>query len=250
MIKLENLEVVGWKHAIRGMRNAFSSWDKSDSKCCMYDTHNTHCKYCPYVKYCNADDEDMYTNYIIGPNDHDLMLRLAKSGSSHAKYRRMIVVYVDIVAPWYWWKDFDTYKVGTVANSCSTRDRIQNGGEFTLEDFSYEHLTNHALKQLKDTIKELETLREYYIHWDTTHYSVKEAENWTNKKEIWDEIVQLLPNSFNQRRTVMMNYEVLASVYKDRKNHLLKEFRDMCDWIKTLPYSELITLGGEVNGEE
>ena len=139
MIKIENVEVVGLEPAIRGMRNPKNSWDKSDSDVCAYSTHSSthHCKDCEYRNVCNADDVDILTNYIIGDNDHDLMSKLAKGGSVHAKYRRMIVVYLDIVAPLYWWKEFDTYKVGTVANSCSTMHKIHDK-EFTLEDFSCE----------------------------------------------------------------------------------------------------------------
>ena len=274
MIKIENTEVVGWEAAIRGMRNPHNSWSKSDSSVCAYSRHVPHCKDCEYVDSCNPE-EDMYKKYIVGPNDHDLMIRLAKGGSVHAKYRRMIVVYADITAPLYWWKEFDTYKVGTVANSCSTMHKIHEK-EFTLEDFSCEHLfeISTALKEdiaineypylrkltpievLNDTISMLNVCREKYL-------AARETEDETGllAKDIWWQMIQLLPSSYNQRRTVMLNYEVLAGIYPMRKDHKLDEWRvhetpiehrdrnkdfssgmwGFCDWIESLPYSEIIT---------
>ena len=236
MIKLENTEVLGWEHAIHGMRNPMNSWEKSDSGC-------EHC-------FDSERDCDM-CGYHIGRNDHDLMMRLAKGGPVHAKYRRMIVVYVDITAPLYWWKEFDTYKVGTVANSCSTMHKIA-AKEFTLEDFSCEHLLNDhpsgfeypimkfqnneyvedeefltPLRCLGKTIEVLNVMRHRYLK--------------TKNKDYWWQMIQLLPSSYNQRRTVMLNYEVLANIYKSRKGHRLDEWKTMLDWIETLPYSELIT---------
>lgn len=229
MIKIENVEVVGWEHAIRGMRNAMNSWSKIDSSVCAYSRHVPHCNDCVYVESCNPE-EDMYKKYIVGPNDHDLMMRLAKGGSVHAKYRRMIVVYADITAPLYWWKEFDTYKVGTVANSCSTMHKIHEK-EFTLEDFSCEHLQPDSLHDLENIIHTLNIHRDLY-----------NDKSFDNPKINWWQMIQLLPSSYNQRRTVMLNYEVLAGIYTWRKDHKLDEWREFCQWIESLPYSEIITL--------
>ena len=207
MIKIENTEVVGWEAAIRGMRNPMNSWEKSDSEW--------------------VGDKDYNLKIEIGPNDRDLMMRLAKGGSVHAKYRRMIVVYVDITAPLYWWKEFDTYKVGTVANSCSTMHKIHEK-EFTLEDFSFEHLDMDGRKALENVINIMNESRAYF--------------NENKAKNNWWQMIQLLPSSYNQRRTVMLNYEVLAGIYPMRKDHKLDEWREFCQWIEQLPYSEIITL--------
>ena len=241
MIKLENTDVVGWEHAIRGMRNPMNSWEKSDSGYC--ETHGPeHCSICPHIHDCTGSEADIETKYIIGTNDHELMIKLAKSGSDHRKFMRMITVYVDITAPLYWWKEFDTYKVGTVANSCSTMHKIHDK-EFTLDDFSCEHLVvtipaylnegeevyqNLWEESLKRTIKDLNVARLYYLK--------------TKDKQYWWQMIQLLPSSYNQKRTVMLNYEVLSNIYKSRRTHKLDEWRDMCNWIEELPYSELITL--------
>ena len=233
-IKFENTEVVGWEAAIRGMRNPMNSWGKSDSGFC--DTHGpAHCSECEWTHNgCQACEADISTRYIIGPNDHDLMMKLAKAGTDHRKFMRMITVYADITAPLYWWKEFDTYKVGTVANSCSTMHKIHEK-EFTLEDFSCEHLMNFKEKGklmfsprsiLQATIDELNDCREVYLE--------------TKDKNYWWQMIQLLPSSYNQKRTVMLNYEVLANIYKSRKHHKLDEWRELCKWIETLPYSELI----------
>ena len=246
MIKLENVEVVGWEAAIRGMRNPMNSWEKSDSSICAYSRRVPHCKDCGHADSCNLE-EDMYKKYVVGPNDHDLMMRLAKGGSVHAKYRRMIVVYVDITAPLYWWKEFDTYKVGTVANSCSTMHKIHEK-EFTEKDFSIEHFIvgyehdcliredewgrpTNSRDILIDTIDMLNTARDLYLK--------------TKDKKYWWQMIQLLPSSYNQKRTVMLNYEVLAGIYPMRKEHKLDEWREFCQWIETLPYSELITVKQE-----
>ena len=235
MILIEKTEVMGIEQAIRGMRNPMNSWDKSDTD---------------------------FDHFGIGVNDYKLMLKLAKGGPVHAKYRRMIVVYVDITAPLYWWKEFDTYKVGTVANSCSTMHKIQDK-PFTLNDFSCEHLirswgnpednksfifsefdvpldktddlsdtfyfesANSPLNVLEHTIEALNTNRLAYIV--------------TKDKRFWWQMIQLLPSSYNQKRTIMLNYEVLAGIYPMRRNHKLDEWKEFCKWIEGLPYSEIIT---------
>lgn len=243
MIKLENYEVMGWEHAIRGMRNPMNSWCKSDSGHC--DTHGpNHCAECVHVKFCSGSDGDIETKFIVGSNDHDLMLKLAKNGSVHAKYRRMITVYVDITAPLYWWKEFDTYKVGTVANSCSTMHKIAEK-EFTVEDFSCEHLLgkncvpDHAYQNDYDilslTIESLNFWRGVFIG-EITGESIEKGD-----KQAWWQIIQLLPSSYNQKRTVMLNYEVLANIYKYRREHKLDEWCEFCKWIEELPYAEIIT---------
>lgn len=233
MIKFENTEVLGWEHAIRGMRNPMNSWAKSDSE-------QVGCSRTPKCY--------MSKNYILGPNDYDLMKRLREAGTDHRKFMRMIAVYVDITAPLYWWKEFDTYKVGTVANSCSTMHKI-HAKEFTLDDFSHEHLDAdytfgfysgtveeelNAIDVLKVQIDALNNYRQLFISCP--------KELGPEKKHYWWQMIQLLPSSYNQKRTVMMNYEVLANIYKSRKTHKLDEWRvGFCDWIKSLPYSELIT---------
>jgi hypothetical protein len=226
MIKIEKTDVYGWESAIRGMRNPMNSWDKSDST--FLPVYALPVEYVPE----------------IGDNDHDLMTRLAKGGAVHAKYRRMITVYVDITAPLYWWKEFDTYKVGTVANSCSTMHKI-HAKEFTLDDFSHEHLTETTLMQMERIINTLNSARHIYLTFDQQNRLEKGLDN---KKSVWWQMVQLLPSSYNQKRTVMLNYEVLVGMYRDRKNHKLDEWHTFCDWIKSLPYSELITMESEDKG--
>lgn len=226
MIKFENTEVIGWEAAIRGMRNPMNSWKKSDSEfdvqCCVCRSDDYDCNDCPVL--------DMQDKTLIGKNDYDLMTKLRNAGTDHRKFMRMIAVYVDITAPLYWWKEFDTYKVGTVANSCSTMHKIAEK-EFTIEDFSCEHLENSWLVHLKETIKLLNEARDAY-HWCNTDA----------KKEWWWQMIQLLPSSYNQKRTVMLNYEVLANIYKSRNNHKLDEWSvGFMEWIESLPYSELIT---------
>lgn len=235
MIKLENTEVVGWEHAIRGMRNPMNSWEKSDS----YPGYD--CTACGRIEregYCNPKEHDCseYFGYEIGKNDHDLMMRLRNAGTDHRKFMRMITVYVDITAPLYWWKEFDTYKVGTVANSCSTMHKIADK-EITLDDFSCEHLIDTCL--LERVINEMNIYRDIYNNYDKQTDKYKKE---FSKKDIWWQIIQILPSSYNQKRTVMLNYEVLANIYKSRKTHKLDEWVEFCKWIKTeLPYSELIT---------
>lgn len=228
MIKIENFEVVGWEHAIRGMRNPMNSWDKSDS-------------YKTYVE----DTETLQTaefEFFVGENDLDLMGRLVKAGTDHRKFMRMIVVYADIVAPLYWWKEFDTYKVGTVRNSCSTMHKITEK-EFTLDDFSHDRLL--VVEKLETIIDWLNKYRDIYVNWDKHRSYVDSNGVELNKKGLWWQIIQLLPSSYNQRATVMLNYEVLANMYHSRRNHKLDEWHDFCSWIETLPYSELITGGVE-----
>ena len=235
MITIENEETFGWEHAIWGMRNPKNSWSMIDSK--FYDDIDF-----------DPDDYIDQGMFLIGPNDHKLMMRLRNAGTDHRKFMRMITVYLDITAPLYWWKEFDTYKVGTVANSCSTMHRIHSK-EFTMDDFSYEHLLEpkdvHVpndsccnpnwegcgiiapIDILEETINMLNKAREMFLE--------------TKDKKYWWQMIQLLPSSYNQKRTVMLNYEVLANIYKSRKNHKLDCWRDFCSWIETLPYSELIT---------
>ena len=221
MIKFENTETLGWDNAIRGMRNPLNSWEKSDS-------------YWECTDYSPEEERDFY-EYKIGPNDYNLMKHLCNAGTDHRKFMRMITVYVDITAPLYWWKEFSTYKVGTVANSCSTMHTIHKK-EFTLDDFSYEHLEwtdapeecYEAGDILSLTIKMLNVNRHRYLE--------------TKNKKYWWQMIQLLPSSYNQKRTVMLNYEVLANIYKSRKNHKLDEWSiDFMKWIESLPYSEFIT---------
>lgn len=240
MIKLENIEVVGWEHAIRGMRNPMNSWEKSDSFIPCYVKTKCHkCEVNQKCAYYFENGKPYKKDEFIGPNDLDLMTRLRNSGTDHRKFMRMITVYVDITAPLYWWKEFDTYKVGTVANSCSTMHKIHEK-EFYEEDFSFEMIISGyedycesddamyaAYCSMQNTISALNRLRYMY--------------NITKNKKYWDAIIQLLPSSYNQKRTVMLNYEVLANIYKSRRNHKLDEWHIFCDWIESLPYSELIT---------
>lgn len=232
MIKLENVvpaSLEQMEFIIQGMRNPMNSWEKSDSgRGCDGKLCRSHCAF--NSQWCGNTPK-----YVIGENDHSLMQRLSNAGTEHRKYLRMMPVYVRITAPLYWWKEFDTYKVGTVANSCSTMHKIAEK-EFTLEDFSYEHLMDFEEKgklrfsplgTLQNTIDELNDCRDLYLK--------------TKDKAYWWQLIQLLPSSYNQTRNVMLNYEVLANIYRQRKNHKLDEWREVCKWIETLPYSELIT---------
>jgi hypothetical protein len=231
MILFEETEVVGWRHAIRGMRNPKNSWDKSDS----FDAYD--CAKCGVVDrdgICNPKEHNCepFRCYEIGPNDSGLMTTLRNAGTDHRKFMRMIVVYVDITAPLYWWKEFDTYKVGTVANSCSTMHKI-HAKEFTVGDFSTEHLTDDSLDMLENhLIFGLNSYRKDFLE--------------TRDKKNWWQLIQMLPSSYNQKRTIMLNYEVLANMYHSRKNHKLDEWREFCSWIESLPYSEFIT-GGQLD---
>lgn len=218
MIKITNAEVFGWDAAIRGMRNPMNSWDKSDSK---------------HWRETIVGHEVEYR--VVGRNDLTLMKKLVEAGSDHAKFMRMINVTADITAPLYWWKEFDTYKVGTVANSCSTMHTIANR-EFMLEDFSHEHLMQGGLECIKNLCKDLNMCREQYLA--------------KHDKEWWWQMIQLLPSSYNQKRTVQLNYAVLRNMYHARRNHKLDEWRDFCSWVESLPYAELITLGENDNGKD
>ena len=238
MIKIERAEVSGWEAAIRGMRNPMNSWDKSDSGFGCGNDKEYFCENCSSSFHCTSRT----TTYNIGSNDLKLMRTLCKAGSDHRKFMRMINVSVDITAPLYWWKEFDTYKVGTVANSCSTMHKI-HAKEFTLDDFSHEHLITgekplveggadapeppNAIWLMHRTIQTLNQYRDLYLQ--------------TKDKKYWWQMIQLLPSSYNQKRTVMLNYEVLVNIYKSRKNHKLDEWVEFCKWIENLPYSELIT---------
>lgn len=222
MLKISNFEVLGWEHAIRGMRNPLNSWEKSDSEISICE-----CEHWPH---------DVKKSFAcLGSNDLNLMKRLRNAGTDHRKFMRMIVVYVDLTAPLYWWKEFDTYKVGTVANSCSTMHKIAEK-EFTFADFSCEHLLGYddlnwgdtvPLVTLECVINALNIYRQKYLE--------------TKEKTYWWQMIQLLPSSYNQKRTVMLNYEVLANIHKSRRNHKLDEWHTFCDWIEELPYSEIIT---------
>lgn len=244
MLKIENTEVLGWEHAIRGMRNPMNSWAKSDSEVSVCE--------------CERWPHDVKKSFAcLGSNDLDLMKRLRNAGTDHRKFMRMITVYVDLIGPLYWWKEFDTYKVGTVANSCSTMHKIA-AKEFSQEDFSREHLfgPDDMLKwdERKDIARDnaLAAVNvdgnwcyftpQGYIQMTCNilnHYREKYLET-QDKRYCW-QMIQLLPSSYNQRRTVMLNYEVLANIYKSRRNHKLDEWHTFCDWIEELPYSELIT---------
>ena len=269
MIKIENVVLASpeqMEFIIEGMRNPMNSWEKSnsgygcDSGFCL-----GHCAFSP--EWCGNTQR-----YVLGENDHSLMQRLAKAGTDHRKFMRMMPVYVRITAPLYWWKEFDTYKVGTVANSCSTMHKIAEK-EFELEDFSIEHLLDwnddftadcvidygHTpdgypsgkvpIDILNFTIAMLNTARKKWMVYDKalkSDYSygidpgITREEIKKKQKEIWWQMIQLLPSSYNQTRNVMLNYEVLANIYHSRKNHKLDEWREFCKWIETLPYSELI----------
>lgn len=232
MIKLENVVPASpeqMKFIIEGMRNPMNSWEKSDSRTCRQD--GSFCMECEHKN-----------DYCLGNNDHSLMQRLSNAGTEHRKYMRMMPVYVRITAPLYWWKEFDTYKVGTVANSCSTMHKIAEK-EFTVDDFSCEHLgVRQSIDVLKDTIDALNVFRNVYLNGGNLRYENGNIKCFGKKdKEIWWQLIQLLPSSYNQTRNVMLNYEVLANIYRQRKNHKLDEWREFCKWIETLPYSELIT---------
>lgn len=238
MLKIDNFEVMGWEHAIRGMRNPMNSWEQSDS-CWSYDMITKK------PDLVTVDDDllidvqyDGDGSFIIGPNDQKLMMNLRKAGTDHRKFMRMLTVYLDITAPLYWWKEFDTYKVGTVANSCSTMHKIHSSELFE-EDFSYEDIfSEHEEYEGDDAIHTAYCVAQQTIcALDRLRYMY----NTTKEKKYWRAMIQLLPSSYNQKRTVMLNYEVLANIYKSRKNHKLDEWHVLCDWIEKLPYSELIT---------
>lgn len=244
MLKISDFEVMGWEHAIRGMRNPMNSWEKSDSEFSVCE--------------CEQWPHDIKKSLVeLGPNDLDLMKRLRNAGTDHRKFMRMITVYVDITAPLYWWKEFDTYKVGTVANSCSTMHKIA-AKKFTMEDFSCEHLFDEdSLPPYEERvdIEHCEPLAAIDVNGQWCYYTPKTFVRMTcnvlnhfrdlylktKDKKYWWQMIQLLPSSYNQKRTIMLNYEVLANIYKSRRNHKLDEWHIFCDWIEELPYSEVIT---------
>lgn len=237
MLKIEKHVTMSpeqWEIVIEGMRNPMNSWDKSDS----YATHITDCDTPTTIPF----------EFFVGENDQALMEQLASGGGPHSKYKRMMPVWVTLTAPLYWWKEFDTYKVGTVANSCSTMHKIHSK-EFTAEDFSHEHLRFPAVDELDNTVRTLNGYREIYLNWDNENSNVRMCFG-DDKKNVWWQMIQLLPSSYNQKRTVMLNYEVLTAIYKWRKDHKLDEWRQFCAWIKELPYSELITLEDEENEQD
>ena len=249
MIRIENVEIRGFDPALRGMRNPKNSWDKSDSGYCNVLPHadpcEERCMGCPMWNgpddtpledinpwdmasspcgmMANPDMHSTWTGFVVGPNDHELAMKLSAGGPVHAKYRRMIVVWADITAPLYWWKEFDTYKVGTVANSCSTMHKI-HAKEFTMDDFSHEHLMTDELSVLNVVIDALNANRIDFLT--------------TKDKKFWWQMIQLLPSSYNQKRTVMFSYEMLANTDIWRSDHKQDEWRDFCKWALTLPYSE------------
>lgn len=227
MIKIDKIDVYGWEAAIRGMRNPMNSWEKSDSRYLV-----------------PRGGISAPTIFQLGPNDNDLMMRLRNAGTDHRKFMRMIIVYMDIIAPLYWWKEFDTYKVGTVANSCSTMHKIADK-EFTLDDFSHEHLIarEKPLLEYTDGADAVELPNAIWL----IHRTIQTLNQYRNlylqtkDKKYWWQMIQLLPSSYNQKRTVMLSYEVLANIYKSRKVHRLDEWVEFCKVIETLPYQELIT---------
>ena len=236
MIKVENIDIYGWEAAVRGMRNPMNSWQKSDSY---------------------AYGGPIYKGYELGSNDLDLMKRLAKNGSVHAKYRRMIIVSMDITAPLYWWKEFDTYKVGTVANSCSTMHKITDK-EFTLDDFSCERLISEPSDDRSDIAGD-KNLAAVDVDGRSCYYTplgflrmtcdvlnrYRKLYLETKDKKFWWQMIQLLPSSYNQRRTVQLNYEVLSHLYSDRHDHKLDEWREFCNIVGTLPYAKDLIIGGK-----
>ena len=235
MIKIDNTQVFGWKAAIRGMRAPMNSWEKSDSEFgVLYDGTPSLVE---------VKNDTIWFDYI-GPNDQNLMMRLVKAGDEHAKFMRMIHVQMDILAPLYWWKQADTYKVGFVTNSCSTMHKIQ-AKEFVLEDFSHEHLNVYSLKILKATIERLNSSRKMYLYGGMTYNENRKHVQFEPKsKYIWWQMIQLLPDSYNQLRTCDTNYATLRKMYHQRKGHRLNEWESMGSWVEELPYSELITTEG------
>lgn len=257
MIKFEYTEVVGWEHAIRGMRNPMNSWEKSDSFFCQEPDEK--CSVCE-----GRHTDQCYNGFVLGPNDLDLMKRLCNAGTDHRKFMRMIVVYADLTAPMYWWSEYDTYKIGTVANSTSKMHKML-AKPFEMNDFSFDKLPGWK-NEVGQYIPDFDYDKEIWKEIGKTGYEVSDLgrirrgdrilivdtlnelrDTWiretdeTKKKQIWYAILQLLPVSYNQRRTVMLNYEVLANIYKSRKDHKLDEWREFCEWIEGLPYSEIVT---------
>lgn len=225
MLKIENVEIAGWEAAIRGMRNPKNSWDRSDS---IFVEDGEYHDICGNSGPSNVSCTDSESWLEIGPNDHNLMMNLAKGGPVHAKYRRMITVWFDVTAPMFWWKEFDTYKIGTVRNSCSTMHKI-HVKPFTIDDFSHEGCDEvmFAKSALLGLIETLEHLRVAF--------------NNTQEKRFWRALIELLPSNYNMKATISLNYEVLHHIYFDRKGHKVDEWHTFCDWIESLPYSEIMT---------
>lgn len=239
MIDIRDTDVTGWEAAIRGMRNPMNSWEKSDSTWCPGGDVDPLCDNCPHCKDEGDDctricyNLDSFPVFVVGDNDLKLMKTLGAAGTDHGKYLRMITVTADIIAPLYWWKEYDTYKVGTVANSCSTMHKLM-AKEFERSDFSLEIVeANDGDEVIKDILALLNDLREAYINYDASEYHAK-------REDIWYSLIQLLPESYNQKRTVQLNYAVLKNMYHARKNHKLKEWRTFCEWVERLPHSQLI----------
>ena len=256
MIRFENTVTPSaeqWRAVIMGYRNPMNSWDKSDtgyfkdcSSCKYYDKNNNICQSEEWSG--QPINTDNCYEFRIGPNDYNLMTRLRNAGTDHRKFMRMITVYVDITSPLYWWKEFDTYKVGTVANSCSTMHKIAEK-EFTLDDFSHEHLMDmeeqEALIFYSSNVPEIFNFKGIMEQIISGLNNARQLYLETKDKKYWWQMIQLLPSSYNQKRTVMMNYEVLCNIYHSRKGHKLDEWNQFCSWIEALLYSELIT--GEKN---
>lgn len=243
MILIEKVNIVGLEETIRGMRNPMNSWDKSDSELRL--------EVDDYVLLGVNGEKGYYDipHFKVGDKDRELMMSLAKGGPVHAKYRRMIVVYLDIAAPLYWWKEFDTYKVGTVANSCSTMHKI-HAKEFVMDDFSHDHLIGDGFDGLTDSVftpvEECDGEEKFWSPINVLELTIKALNQnrrmflETNDKKYWWQMIQLLPSSYNQKRTIMLNYEVLYNIYQHRKGHKLDEWREFCKWIERLQHSEII----------
>ena len=229
MLKIEKFVLPSpeqWEIVMEGMRNPMNSWDRMDSYITNVEDYETL--------------ETGNSKFIMGDNDYDLAKRLRDGGSVHAKYRRMLPVWVTLTAPLYWWKEFDTYGVGVVRNSCSTMHKI-HAKEFTMEDFSCEYLIKESIGELQNVIDKLNYFRDKFINWKESDFFIDNDQQLVDRDVIWRQMIQLLPSSYNQKRTVMLNYEVLANIYKSRKDHKLDEWHTFCHWIEELPYSELIT---------
>ena len=242
MLNISNVVVMNIEGALRGMRNPMNSWEKSDSSTCK-DYMVCSCNKCEKRNNC-------IEGFVVGVEDLALAKRLCKAGTDHRKFMRQILVSLDIIAPMYWWKEFDTYKVGTVANSTSTMHKITSK-EFVIDDFSHDHLLYGSINTLKGIIKDLNRWRDIYINGGQTQVDEKDTSVYIHKpkdKDVWWQLIQLLPSSYNQTRTVTLNYEVLANIYKSRRNHKLSEWHILCDWIETLPLSEFIIM--KVRGTE
>lgn len=247
MLKIENTVLPSkeqWRAVIMGARNPMNSWDKSDTKFDRNSCPHTADGYCGFndcpalgLAHCPVNDEDRH-KFTMGEKDLALLSQLSKAGTDHGKFLRMIPIYIDITAPLYWHKECDTYKVGTVPNSCSTMHKIAEK-EFTLDDFSCEHLDTYTMQLLEDIIIALNEYRALYINYDPNDYEIK---GFPSKKDYWWQMIQLLPSSYNQKRTIFLNYQVLKNVYFARKDHKLDEWHTFCDWIETLPYAKELIL--------